>query len=64
MTPVRIGYHRLWAPAMLVIAAINIALFVAAGGLLQACLAIMFLLFGILYATRPLLLVDDEAVTA
>jgi hypothetical protein len=64
MTPVRIRYHRLWAPMMFLLVVMNIALFVSSGGMIPLALATMFTVLGVLYATRPLLVIDDEAISA
>lgn len=61
---VRIGYNRIWGPAMLLLAAINIALFVLGGWLLQLFIAVMFGTIGILYLVRPFLVIDDTTIEA
>jgi hypothetical protein len=64
MPSVRIRYHRLLGPAMLLLAAINVALFITSGWFLQLGGAVMFTILGILYFVRPFLIVDDEAIHA
>jgi hypothetical protein len=62
--PVRIRYNRLWAPLMALIVVVNLTLFFLAGGGFQLVFAVFFGLFTFLYATRPLLIIDDETITA
>jgi hypothetical protein len=64
MPSVRVRYHRLLGPAMLLLAAINVVLFTLTTGFLQLGLAVMFTILGILYFVRPFLIIDDEAIHA
>jgi hypothetical protein len=61
---VRIGYNRLWGPAMLVLAAVNVALFVMTGALLQLFITVMFGILGVMYLVRPFLIVDEHEIVA
>jgi len=64
MPTVRVRYHRLLGPAMLLLALINVVLFLTSGLFLQLGMTVMFSILGILYLVRPFLIVDDEAIHA
>ena len=61
---VRIGYNRIWGPAMLLLAAVNVALFVMTSALLQLFIAVMFAVIGVMYLVRPFLIVDEHEIVA
>lgn len=66
MQPVRIGYHRLWPTLMFLLAGLNVGVVLVAGvrGPLPIAMAVLFGVAGLLYLTRPLLVVDDERISA
>ena len=61
---VRIGYNRVWGPAMLLLAAVNVVLFVMTSALLQLFIAVMFGIIGVMYLVRPFLIVDEHEIVA
>lgn len=64
MTPIRIGYNKLWGAGMLAVAALGVALYVALGSWLQLGLSAAFAIFGLLWLTRPFLVVTDDEIQA
>jgi len=61
---IRIGYHKAWGVVMLACAAINVALYAMFGNWIQLGLGVMLAVFGVLYLTRPFLVVGDGVIQA
>jgi len=62
VTPIRIGYNKLWGAVMLLVAALGIVVYVMTGAFIQLGLGVVFAIAGALWLTRPFLIVTDGQI--
>jgi hypothetical protein len=64
VTPIRIGYNKLWGLAMMVVAAAGVVIYLLTGAILQLGLGLVFAISGLLWLTRPFIVVTDGVIAA
>jgi hypothetical protein len=62
VTPIRIGYNKLWGAVMLLVAALGIVVYAMTGAFIQLGLGLVFAIAGVLWLTRPFLVVTDGQI--
>jgi hypothetical protein len=62
VTPIRIGYNKLWGLAMLAVAAIGVLVYLLTGAILQLGFGLVFGISAVLWLTRPFIVVTDGVI--
>lgn len=62
MTPIRIGYNKLWGVFFLIAGALDLVVYTSTRTTMHLVLGGLLLLIGALYLTRPFLVVGDGVI--